>query len=559
MGKRLTPAEWIENAKATHGDKYDYSKVKYAGSSAKVEIVCAEHGSFWQLPAHHVYGGGCPNCVVRRGAPVKRLFSDFLKEAKKVHGDSYSYKSIPEYTPIPAIYIITAICKRHGIFTKQANEILRGWGCPACSKENKGRPAQDLTTQIKSMEKKWEIKVKYTPGKNSNVGYVCPVHGSRTAKSVTALLRTGCGRCSTEQAGVDKRYTHEMFTEISNTVHKNKYSYPEKYVRAKAKIKIECPKHGIFEQMPHYHMRGQGCPSCAASSKVSQIEKRVGAWIKKYTRIKRTRRVLDGKEIDIWCPDQKLGIEINGVYWHSEVFKPKSYHYDKAMLAADKGIKLLQFWEHELFAKAAVCKSMMRSSLGVTTRYYARELEIRVLKKQAAWFSKNHLQGGTPAEIAYGLFDGDTCLCGMSFGKPRFNNNYEWELVRFANALNTTVVGGASRLFSHFVRTHAPKSVISYADLRISVGNLYTQLNFKLSHTSSPNYFWCKGGRLLKRYQTQKHKLADVLGGNYRDNDSEVMNMHKNNWNRVYDAGNLVFVWSHDPKVCAAGTLFAVN
>lgn len=60
--QRLSPEEFIQRAKKLHGEKYDYSKIKYLNYSTKVEILCSAHGSFWQTPLNHLSGKGCPFC-----------------------------------------------------------------------------------------------------------------------------------------------------------------------------------------------------------------------------------------------------------------------------------------------------------------------------------------------------------------------------------------------------------------------------------------------------------------------------------------------------------------
>lgn len=62
MRERLTTEEFIEKAKKIHGDKYDYSNVRYVNSVTKVCIVCPIHGDFWQIPNNHIRGVGCPIC-----------------------------------------------------------------------------------------------------------------------------------------------------------------------------------------------------------------------------------------------------------------------------------------------------------------------------------------------------------------------------------------------------------------------------------------------------------------------------------------------------------------
>lgn len=54
---------FILESKKIHGNKYDYSKVKYINANTKVCIVCAKHGEFWQTPHKHINGKhGCPIC-----------------------------------------------------------------------------------------------------------------------------------------------------------------------------------------------------------------------------------------------------------------------------------------------------------------------------------------------------------------------------------------------------------------------------------------------------------------------------------------------------------------
>lgn len=62
MGKRKTTSQFIAEAKAIHGDKYDYSQTKYLGATQKLQITCPIHGAFYQLPHAHIAGEGCPSC-----------------------------------------------------------------------------------------------------------------------------------------------------------------------------------------------------------------------------------------------------------------------------------------------------------------------------------------------------------------------------------------------------------------------------------------------------------------------------------------------------------------
>ena len=134
----------------------------------------------------------------------------------------------------------------------------------------------------------------------------------------------------------------------------------------------------------------------------------------------------------------------------------------------------------------------------------------------------------------------------MSFGKTRFNINYEWELLRYCNKLNTSVVGGASKLFKNFLKENNPESVISYSDKSFNTGNLYNMLGFEYSHTSSPNYKYIseRDNLILSRYQCQKHKLSNLLKDNFDENLTETENMYNNGFHKIFDCGNDVWIYN---------------
>jgi hypothetical protein len=79
MRKRLTTEEFIQKAVKVHGDKFDYTNVKYEHAHKKVEIICKKHGSFQQRPSDHLKGVGCPECKKEKTI-----------EASTTHGQSNS-------------------------------------------------------------------------------------------------------------------------------------------------------------------------------------------------------------------------------------------------------------------------------------------------------------------------------------------------------------------------------------------------------------------------------------------------------------------------------------
>lgn len=129
---RCTTESFIERAREIHGDKYDYSKVNYINCKTKVRIICPVHGEFWQTPDHHLVRGDiCPKCsYVKRGKKRRKTFEQFLKKARKVHGDKYIY---PSQTLNGTETKIRIICPAHGEFYQSAHDHLYGHGCLKCS------------------------------------------------------------------------------------------------------------------------------------------------------------------------------------------------------------------------------------------------------------------------------------------------------------------------------------------------------------------------------------------------------------------------------------------
>ena len=129
-GQRLTQEEFLRRSEEVHGNKYDYSKAAYELSKKPVCIICPEHGEFWQAPYLHLIGRGCPDCgKIIKAQKKTKTTDEFIKDAKSVHGDLYSYeKTVYKdcFTPV------TITCKKHGDFKQVPSYHLSGNGCQKC-------------------------------------------------------------------------------------------------------------------------------------------------------------------------------------------------------------------------------------------------------------------------------------------------------------------------------------------------------------------------------------------------------------------------------------------
>lgn len=261
------------------------------------------------------------------------------------------------------------------------------------------------------------------------------------------------------------------------------------------------------------------------------------------------RSILGGKELDIVLPDLGIAFEYNGTYWHSSAVQPSTYHQDKTNRVEEFGYQLIHILEWEWKYNTEVIKSRIRNLIGLSTRLFARGLVVKSLGylTTGAFLDNNHIQGrGITTSKNYGLYAAEGDLVAvMTFATPRVpleSRIAEWELVRFCSKLNTTVVGGASKLLNAFVKECTPKSIMSYAARDWSRGTLYTMLGFIQVSTTRPGYTYYKGSNKYSRIKFQKHKLKELFPTAYSEDKTEFQIMEELGYLRVFDSGNLVFL-----------------
>jgi hypothetical protein len=312
---------------------------------------------------------------------------------------------------------------------------------------------------------------------------------------------------------------------------------------------IDCEKIILFDLKEKTIFRR--CEVCFPISELtSRFEVELSNKIKTTNIEKSNRKILNGKELDIYLPDKQLAIEFNGIYWHSELMgKDKKYHLGKTIECEKQGIQLIHIFENEWLEKQAIIISMINSKIGVfDKRIHGRKCMIKEIstKIKNEFLDNNHLQGQDKSSIKIGLFYDNELVSVMTFGKARYNKEYEYEMHRFCNKLGYQINGGASKLWVYFKRTFRPTSVITYADRRYSNGSFYEKIGFSKIRESAPNYFYFKNDEfqppLLSRIQFQKHKLKDKLNI-FDETQTEWENMQNNNYNRIWDCGNHVFEW----------------
>lgn len=267
--------------------------------------------------------------------------------------------------------------------------------------------------------------------------------------------------------------------------------------------------------------------------------------------IKGDRDILNGKEIDILIPDFNIGIEFNGLYWHCEKYVDKDYHLNKTNVCESKGIHLIHIFEDEWVYNKDIVKSRLKNLFKLTeNKVYGRKCIIKEVntKDKTKFLNDNHIQGTIGSKVNLGLYYNDDLVSIMTFGKGRVVMNgvkNEWELLRFCNKINHSVIGGASKLFKHFIKNYKPNQLISYADRRWSQGNLYNQLGFNMTHNSTPNYFYVVNNEREHRFKYRKNLLVE---GGFDKKKTEREIMYDRGIYRIYDCGNLVYIYKNTEK-----------
>lgn len=252
---------------------------------------------------------------------------------------------------------------------------------------------------------------------------------------------------------------------------------------------------------------------------------------------------------DIVVEDCKTIVEYDGIYWHSELFHDSNYHLRKKILAEEKGYRLVHIFSDEWTYNNDIVKSRLRYMFGIASvgKVYARDCTVRLVESvvSADFLDRNHIQGNVNAPYRYGLYSGDKLVALMTFGSSRFETGVT-ELLRFCSDCDINVVGGAGKLFSHFVKDHPEiKHIVSYADARWSTGHaFYEKLGFDFTAMSEPGYFIVDGDIRKSRMQFQRHKIAGL--GDEGKTEHEIT--LERGLFRIYDCGQYRYDWKVETK-----------
>lgn len=263
--------------------------------------------------------------------------------------------------------------------------------------------------------------------------------------------------------------------------------------------------------------------------------------------IENCRNIISPKELDIYIPDKNFAVEYNGLYHHTYdendfTKNDKKRHLKKTLECQKKGIQLFHIFSDEWINKKDIVKSMIKHRLGLTlNKIGARKCEIRIVNKidGTKFFKENHISGDSKGQIYFGLYYNEELISCLSLKEPiqkKYGNVFE--IMRFANKLNTNIPGSFQKLFNkaiEYAKIENKEAILTYADRRFGEGLVYKQSGFSFIGTTPVDYWYVKKiGSINERLPRFKYRAQKPL--------TEKQVAEKENVAPIYGCGSNIYL-----------------
>jgi hypothetical protein len=396
----------------------------------------------------------------------------------------------------------------------------------------------------------------------------CPIHGEflMNPTNHTHGKGKGCSKCGSIRGALAQVKDTKTFIAEAIAKWGSKFDYSEvDYRGAKVSVIIRCNEHPENQNLQHptNHLSGQNpCSKCNKGTSGEELQ--IADFLAQYTKVESgNMKLIYPKQIDIYLPEFKLGIEYHGLWCHiteteagdnTPYTKTKNYHREKYEAANKAGIRLVQIFADEWVDKPDIIKNRLLAFIGKAPTYYARNLTLSRIEMAEArpFLVATHIQGAGIASYCYALKNGNTIIAAATFCKSRSGAmtgakaEGKWEVARYASI--GRVQGGFSRLLKRFKADVDPNEIISYCDLRYGNGGLYKATGFTLASITEPDYWWVPKNEVkrIPRYSVQKHKMADpkhILNKFYAPDKTENQICTEAGYSKIHGVGSQKWEW----------------
>ena len=568
--RKKTDEEFREELKQKRPDVIQIDK--YINAKTEISVKCKKCGNIFKASPNGLLGNvrRCKVCGLEKQLKSSRKTNEeFIKELSEINPN---IEPIEEY--INAKTKIKVKCKvcNHIWSVRPSSLVNSGKGCPKCAGTIR-KTGNDIVKLIENSNRSIEI-LTIPENTHSKIKIKCKICNHIWEANVSNIiyLKQGCPKC----ANNIKKTTEEFQREISEI--NNDILLIDEYINTKTKIKVKCKKCGnIFSITPYSVIEKQfiRCNNCNPLGSNLEIdladninnilnnldEKSEEPLLYRNRKFEDLRNPNYKLELDIYIPKYNLGIEFDGLYWHSEeILKNRKTQLQKReFFEKNYNIRVIFVREDEWVNNKDIVISRIKNILHIKEEndkiLYARNLiigeDIRTNIKDI-FLDRYHIQGKDIATLKYGLYTKDGKLVSvMTFVKNRMigkidNEKRIIELSRFASRTNINIVGGFSKLLKYAekqLKEMGYDLIKTYADRRWSSdnNNVYLKNGFTLTGITEPNYIYFKGTTIYSRQSFQKKKLKEKFPEVYEDELTEFEIANLAGYNRYYDCGNLVY------------------
>lgn len=551
---RMTVEE-VKTAAEAYGRNYDYVRVDYSGPKPLIVYTCKEHGEITQSLHNHLAGRGCRKC---RKGPASRVEARMREKDEALLSRSGAYQAVRVERGVRGPRIV-AVCPVHGEFSHAASALLNGSrGCPTCGREAGGLKRRNtFTTLVEKARQVHGQAYEYVETVHDGEAWlhiVCQKHGGFLQRASSHLGGHGCVKCKEDATVLRFTKSYEERVLDCRKVHGDTYEYLEisKAANERPKFSIVCKKHGQFWQDASNHLQGSGCPSCG--NLISKPHREVSEFLTSLGVEHLMEHTIPGTRLrmDIYVPEKQLGIEMNGIFFHSDDYKDKDEHASRQRLAASHGIRIMHVFDDEWKNKKSIIEGALKNALGVSKsrKISARKCSTGIVSTQVArvFLEKNHIQGFAAATSFYGLYDNRELVAVGGFamrerGRGAKSSTTHAELVRYCTS--ESVRGGLSKVIKTAQAELEFKTLTTFSDIRFFGGGSYAASGFQVEGEIPPDYFYSKWGKRVHKSTLQKSRvkaMADKGLALYDSSYTELALSRLNGYSRVWDCGKTRWV-----------------